>query len=1022
MSIGRFALRHRAVVMLLMVMSVMGGAIAVGSLPSGIYPEVEFPRIGVVVRQGDAPPPVFQTTVTRPVEEALASVMGVERIRSRTIRGGASIDLLFAPDSDMWRALQLVDAALNDARAALPAGTLIRVERITPVAFPILTFNVSGSSIDPRDLHDFSEFTLAPAISRVHGVGRVGVLGGDLREMEIVVDPERAAAMHLRLDDIATRVRMQVPLATVGRFEQDHAMTTVIVSAQPNDAADIEALTIGTDPQGAPITLDAVADVFEGAQDRLYRTAGPSGDAVLVTVSRMEGASTPAVVDDVLAAVDALRPSLQPGVRIEPVYDQGYLVGEAIASVRDAIIVGIVLCLLVLGAFLRDVRAGIVAALAVPVTLAATFVAMRALGQTLNLMSLGGMAVSIGLVIDDAIVIVEAVARRLEDGASPEEAAREGTDELAAAVIGTTITTVIVLVPLAFLRGVVGAFFGALSITLAEAVVISLFVALFVIPPVAARVLRARPVRRRSPSGALSRIIGGAATRPWLGVLGTGAAIAFCVFAQAHVPSGFMPTCDEGAFVLDYEAPAGSALTDTDAAAGRIEQILRETPEVETFSRRTGAQLNPTAVTLLDSGDFVVRLRPPPRRHADEVIASIRARVQREVPSVHVEFVQLLQDMLNDLSGTPRPVEVKVFGEDYSELERIAGEIAPRLAGIDGVVDVYGGVKRPSPELVVHVDGAATSRLGLSATDVAREASAAMLGADAGSMRRFDRMIGIRVRAPDRVRYDPVQIAALPIAPPPLGGSPLDVVRLDSVAVIEREPVPTVLMHEALQPVVILSADHEGRDLGSIVRDVEAVVRDIQMPRGYHVELGGQSAEQRASQRSLAIVAGVGALLVLMVLVAQFGSVRPALAVLLTTPLALVGALAALWITGVPLNAASLMGCVLLVGLVVKNGILLLEVAEERAGTGIPYDEALTQAATRRFRPIAMTTLATIAGLSPLALAVGQGAELQQPLAIAVIGGLTLSAALSLLVLPSLAAGLHRSDQTRSATLQTEAG
>jgi len=259
MSIGRFALRHRAVVMLLVVTSVVGGAIAVSSLPSGIYPEVEFPRIGVVVRQGDAPPPVFQTTVTRPVEEALSSVMGVERIRSRTIRGGASIDLLFAPDSNMWRALQLVDAALNDARAALPAGTLIRVERLTPVAFPILTFNVSGSSIDPRDLHDLAEFTLAPAISRVHGVGRVGVLGGDLREMEIVVDPERAAAMHLRLDDIATRVRMQVPLATVGRFEQDHAMTTVIASAQPNDAADIEALAIGTDPQGTPITLEILA-------------------------------------------------------------------------------------------------------------------------------------------------------------------------------------------------------------------------------------------------------------------------------------------------------------------------------------------------------------------------------------------------------------------------------------------------------------------------------------------------------------------------------------------------------------------------------------------------------------------------------------------------------------------------------------------------------------------------------------------------------------------------------------------
>ena len=1008
MSVGRFALRHRAIVILVLLSSIIGGIIAANSLPSGIYPEVEFPRIGVVVRQGDAPPPVFQTTITRPIEEALASVMGVERIRSRTIRGGASVDLLFAPDSNMWRSLQLVDAALNDARASLPPNTTIRVERLTPVAFPILTFNVSGNKIDSRDLHDLVEFTLRPAISRVHGVGRVSVLGGDLREVEIVVDPDRAAAMHLRLTEIANKVQMQVPLATVGRYEQDHAMTTVIASAEPDQASQLEDLTIGTDLQGAPIPLRAVANVFEGQEDRFYRTSGPHGDCVLMTVSRMEGESTPTVVSDVLAAVDTLRPSLPAGVEIEPVYDQGYLVGEAIASVRDAIIVGIVLCFLVLGAFLRDLRAGVVAALAVPVTLAATFLVMRALGQTLNLMSLGGMAVSIGLVIDDAIVIVEAIARRLEEGASAEVAATEGTDELAAAVLGTTITTVIVLLPLAFLRGVVGAFFGALSITLATAVVISLFVALLVIPPIAARVLRARPESNRESTGRLAKAVATAAARPWIGIIGTLMAMAFCVYAQAHVPSGFMPTCDEGAFVLDYEAPAGSALSDTNAAAERIEQILRETPEVETFSRRTGAQLNPTAVTLLDSGDFIVRLKPPPRRHADEVIASIRARVEQEVPSVRAEFVQLLQDMLNDLSGTPRPVEVKLFGEDYAVLERIAAQLEPHLTSIEGLVDVYGGVQRPSPQLVIHVDGAATSRLGLTATDVEREVSATMLGANAGMMRRFDRMVGIRVRAPDRVRYDPEHIAALPIAPVPSNTTAVSAVRLDAVATLAHEPVPTVLIHEALQPAVILSGDHEGRDLGSIVRDVEAAIAKVDMPRGYHAELGGQSAEQRASQRSLAIVGGAGALLVLMVLVAQFGALRPAIAVLLTAPLALVGALAALWITHVPLNAASLMGCVLLVGLVVKNGILLMEVAEDHARQGVPYEKALQSAVARRIRPIAMTTLATLAGLAPLALAIGQGSELQQPLAIAVIGGLTLSALLSLLVLPSLAAGLRR--------------
>ncbi|TAK32419.1 MAG: efflux RND transporter permease subunit [Myxococcaceae bacterium] len=1004
MNFGGWALKHRTLVLLVLVAAVLGGAVSARQLPSGIYPEVDFPRIGVVVRQGDAPPQVFQTSITRPVEQALMTVLGVERVRSRTIRGGAEIQLLFAPRTDMWRALQLAESSLNDVRTALPADTRIRVERLTPVSFPILSFNVSGP-IDSRDLNELAEFTLRPAIARVPGVGRVGVLGGDVREMEVVVDPERAAAAHLRLEDIATRVRRAVPLVAVGRFERDRTLTTVIASAEATSAADLEGVPVGTDAAGAPIALGSVARVVEGAEDRLYRTSGPHGDSVLITVARLEGSSTPTVVRDVMAAVTALRATLPAGVTVEPVYDQGLLVGESIASVRDAILIGIALCLLVLGAFLRDVRAGLVAALAVPVTLAASFLVMLAVGQTLNLMSLGGMAVSIGLVVDDAIVVVEAIARRLEEGATPEEAALKGTNDLAAAVVGTTITTVIVFLPLAFLSGVVGKFFSALATTLTAAVVLSLFVALLVVPIAAARVMRARPTQtKRTERRWLGAWVRWSARRPWVGVLGTVSAVAFSAWALGHVPSGFMPSCDEGAFVIDYFTPAGTSLTDTDEAARRIERILRETPEVATFSRRTGAQINPTAVTLLNRGDFAVRLKSGPRRHADDVIASVRGRIEREVPVVRAEFVQILQDMLNDLSGTPRPVEVKIFGPDYAVLGRIAAQVAARVERVPGAVDVYGGVERPSSQLVVEIDRVAAGRLGLAAEDVSREVGDALLGTSAGSMRRFDRLLNIRVRLPDEVRFAPERFGSLPISFGPAGQ-----VGLASVARLRDDEAPTVLLHEGLQPVVIVTADHQGRDLGGVVRDIQAALRDLRLPPGYRLEYGGQYAGQQESSRNLAIVALAGALLVLVVLVAQFGTLRPALAVLFTAPLALVGALGALWATDTPLNASSLMGCVLLVGLVVKNGILLMEVAEEHAHEhGGAYEDALAFAAERRIRPIAMTTLATLAGLMPLALAIGAGSEMQQPLAIAVIGGLSLSAVLSLAVLPALAAGLER--------------
>ncbi len=1014
MSIGGWAIRHRSLVLLILVVGLFAGIFSARSLPSAVYPEVEFPRIGVVVRQSDLPPDLMQTSILRPIEQTLMTVFGVQRVRSRTIRGGADVSLLFSPRTDMWRALQLVESALGDVKASLPPGTIVRVERVTPVSFPILSFNVSGHA-DTRVLAELAQYTIRPALARVHGVGRVNVVGGDVREMEIVIDPDRAAAAHLRPEDVAARVRTALPLVAAGRYDQDRSLVTVMVNDEARGIDDLRSIPIGTDASGAPLALGSVASIFEGSEDRLFRTAGPRGEVVIMTVARLEGESTPEVTRDALAAVAALRPSLPPGVVIEPVYDQGHLVEEAIASVRDAILVGIFLCVLVLGVFLRDARAGFVAAVAVPTTLVLTFAAMKALGQTLNLMSLGGMAVAIGLVVDDAIVIVEAISRKREAGLDPRSAAEEGTRELASAVIGTTITTVIVFLPLAFLQGVVGKFFSALATTLSAAVVISLIVALFVIPIAAERFMVKPPrIARGRWEHAYGRVARWSERHAWLGALAVACSVAFAAFAVGRIPSGFMPTSDEGAFVLDYHTPAGTALSETDLAAKRIDAILRETPEVESFSRRTGAQINPTAVALLNHGDFSVRLRSGKRRHADDVIASVRERVEREVPAVRAEFVEILQDMLNDLSGTPRPIEVKILGEDYATIEAFSREVTKRIETVSGLVDVYGGVERPSPQLVLRLDRNAIARFGRTADDVSLDIGDALRGTSAGYIRRFDRTIGIRVRYPDDVRFTPSAVARLPLSFGAAGTT-----EVGAVATLKRETIPTVLVHEDLQPAVIVTGDHEGRDLGSVVRDIEKSLAGLRLPRGVRIELGGQYEAQRESLKNLATVAAGGLLLVLVVLVAQFGRLRPAIAVLLTTPLALVGAFALLWITSIPLNTSSLMGCVLLVGLVVKNGILLLEVAEEHAQKGLDYGDALALAGERRIRPIAMTTLATLAGLAPLALGIGAGAELQRPLAVAVIGGLSLSSLLSLLALPSIAGALYRLERRLSSSKTT---
>ncbi len=992
--------RRRVLVWFVALALALGGAVAARRLPSGVYPEVEFPRILVVARAGDAPPDVTQVSLSRPLEAALATVLGVERLRSRTIRGAAELSLQFAPGTDMWRALQLVESRVAEARASLPAGAELTVERLTTTSFPVLTWNLTGP-IDSRRLRELGELVLKPAFSRVRGVGRVEVLGGDVREVEVILNPERAAAMRLSPSLVAEKLRSQTVLQAVGRLEEAHAQVTVMASGEPRALDDLRRLPVAVGADGSPVFLSAIAEVSEGAEDKLLRVSGPGGETVLLSVARLPGASTPEVVAAVKGAAAALASALPDGVRLTPVYDQAELVDEAISSVRDAILLGILLCVAVITLFLRDLRAGLSAALAVPLTLGATFLPLSLLGQSLNLMSLGGLAVSIGLIIDDAIVVVDGIGRRLEAGVPPEQAAREGTQGLLAALVGTTATTVVVFLPLAWLEGVVGRFFSALAATLSAAVVLSLALSVTVVPLAAGRWLKARSATSAPSrlSGAYESLLRPVLRRPWLGWTLAGALLVLGGLSALRVPAGFLPTMDEGAFVLDYFLPAGTSLSDTDAAARKLEAILESLPEVESYSRRTGAELGPAAATQVSRGDIMVRLKPRSRRHlsAEEVIAVMRARVLREVPEARTESIQVLQDVLNDLAGTPRPVELKLFGDDYATLRTEASALAERVRDVPGLVDLYPGFEGPAPDLTFRVDAAAAARAGKTAQDLATDLDDALHGVVASHLRRPDRPLGVRVRYPDTVRFDPAQVVSLPL----LVGSQ-GVTRVASVAAMERTSSETSLLRESLRPVVILTADHEERDLGSVMRDVQARLRGYRPPPGVHLELGGQYEGQQQTQRDLLGVMGFGLLAVLAVLLAQFTRPSLAIAVLLTVPLAVVGAVATLWATSTPLNASSLMGCVLLVGLVVKNGILLLERYEQHLDEGQTQVQALLEAARGRLRPILMTSLATVAGLTPLALGVGAGAELQRPLAVAVMGGLLVSTAVSLLVLPSL--------------------
>ncbi|MEO5762463.1 MAG: efflux RND transporter permease subunit [Vicinamibacteria bacterium] len=988
--------RQRALILTLTLAALLAGVLALSRLGSGIYPEVDFPRIVVVARAGDTPPELMEASVVRPLEESLATVFGVRRVRTRIIRGSAEIALQFEEGADMWRALQFTDAAIAQARGDLPANIEIESQKVTPADFPILSYNlVGGTSLGRREAADF---LVRPALSRAAGVGRVDVIGGDPRELEVILDPQKLAAAHLRPSEAAQRVGEALVRKAVGRFDDHRQIVAVIAENEVTSAGQLSSLPMTLAANG-PLSLGSLAEVVEGHPDRTRAVHGPEGDAVQVSISRLPEASAPDVVRDVTRISKDLR--LPEGIRMVETYNQGQLIQDSVIGVRDAILIGIALTVLVLAVFLRNIRAGLLAAASVPFTLLATFPVMAIAGQTLNLMSLGGMAVAIGLVIDDAIVVIEAIALRIEEGLSPRDAVAAGLSEIMAPVIGTTLTTVVVFVPLAFISGLIGKFFAALAITLAGAVLLSLAFALFVLPVLAAAFMKARVVRkkhRRNTFGArYARLLSRSVRRPWLALVLVMVAVGAGVLAFEGLATGFMPEMDEGAFVIDYFLPAGSSLQATETAALQIEDALRETKDVQSWTRRTGAELGPVTATEMSRGDIAVLLKPQSeRRPVEEVIDEVRRRVESQIPAARIEFVQLLEDVLNDLSGSARPVEVRILGPDHAALVPIAEEVEKRLEDTPHMVDYYRGFEDDAPTLRYSLNADTAARAGLTPTNVADDLKTALQGDVVGEGPRFDRLVPVRVRFPDAWRFDASRLADLPIA---LGPS---VVPISHLATPSRTLKPSILLRENLVPVALATADIEGSDIGGLATEVSHRLAGLALPPGYRIDLGGQAESQKAAFTQLLSVLGLGVLAVFALLVGQFQSARAAVLVLLTVPPALAGGLIFLRLSDVPLNVSSLMGLVLLVGLVVKNGILLVENAVMRIEEGQPVHVAIRHAGRRRLRPIVMTTLCTIFGLLPLAFGVGSGSELQRPLAVAVIGGLLLSTAATLLLLPAL--------------------
>jgi CzcA family heavy metal efflux pump len=1003
-SIARFAEHQGRAVLLITLLLAGAGALVMQSLPSDIYPPLQFPRLLVIAHSGSLPARAMMTSVTRPLEQAAMEVPGIRRVRSRTFRGATEISAQFDPGTDMAAALQQLQNRVVEVRQDLPAETSLSVDRLTVSAFPMLSLNLTGGLPIP-DLNDYAFYVIRPALARVAGVGRVEVSASDTREIEVVTDPGKLLAAGLTVDDVTTALKAANRLAPVGRYAAAGLEHLVLASALWGSAADISRTTVAV-RNGATIRVADVATVFPGAPDRTSLVTGNGRDAAVVSVSQQPGASILAVKAGIEQTLTGLTHTLPSGLRLSKVYDLAEFVATAIANVRDAILIGGVLAVLVLLLFLRDWRVTLIASITLPLTVLSTFLFMRLFGESINLMSMGGLAVAIGLVIDDAVVMVENIHRRLRSGRG-EAAIEEATDELFAPVVGSTLTTVVVLAPLGFLSGVVGQFFRALSLTLSVSVLISLALSLTLIPLLSRFAYRHGEHAREIPPGRLerayTRTLTASVHRPWLAVAaGLVLAVAGYLLYRG-IPSGFLPPMDEGGFVLDYLTPPGTALAETDAKVRKIETLLSHTPEVAAFSRRTGAELGLFA-TQPNKGDILVRLKPRSQRSrtAEGVIASLRPEVAELVPGMDTEFVQLLQDMIGDLEGAANPIEVKIFGDDSGTLTGLAEQVQHEMEKVKGMVDLV-GPQQGAPETTWQIDSEAAGRAGLTVEQVQNQLAAAWSGQSATDLRVGDRSVPVRVRYPDADRFDPARLGALTLRTADGRIVPLSSVAKPTVATGDGE-----LTRENLRQVALVTGRLENRDLGGAATEIQGRLARLKLPVGYSLEVGGQYESQRQAFRELMLVFGAAAALVLLVLVFEFRSLTPSLILLLAAPLSFGGSFLLLRLAGSELDVSSSMGLILLVGLAVKNGIVMLDYAHRLHAEGQPFVDAVVNAARVRLRPILMTTLCTLFGLLPLALGLGAGAELQKPLALAVIGGLGLSTLVTLLAVPSAYVALRR--------------
>ncbi|MBP7706567.1 MAG: efflux RND transporter permease subunit [Candidatus Aminicenantes bacterium] len=1006
-ALGRFATRHSLPIVFISLALCLAGIYAALTIPSSVFPQTNFPRVVILIDNGVMPADEMMATITRPIEEGMKDIPGVQTIRSATGRGSAEVNVFFNWKVDMIQSELYVLGRLSQIRASLPATAEAEVYRVTFSNFPIIGVSLTSPKRSLTDLWETARYTLKPRFLQIPGVARVDLTGGRTPEFHIVVDPVRLQAAGLTLAEVTEALNRNNLVMSTGLHEENRLLYLAVVDGRVRSIADIESFPVAVAGRH-PVLVRDFARVVRGPEPVFNYVTAEGQEAVLLNIYSQPEGSTLDIAKALTADLAALKRELSPDLKLAFFYDQSLLVRASVRSVWEAILFGLALSVLILFFFLKSWRTTFVAILVIPVTVLVTLLSIKAAGMSFNLMTLGGIAAAIGLVIDDAIVVVEAIHTKRRSGRDRVAAIREAIDEIVRPLIGSTLTPVVVFIPLAFLSGITGVFFRALALTMVVALLTSLVLAVTLTPSLAAWLLRAPKEDAEAPGedrgGRLLRKViavyetgvRAALKRRGLTIAACGLILVLAVVLVGKLESEFLPPMDEGGFVIDYLTPPGTSLAETHRQLRYAENIIRSVPELESYSRRTGAQLG-LFITEPNNGDFLLKLKPDRERSTEEVLSELRRRLNSALPDIIWEFPGILGDLIGDLMYAPEPIEVRLYSTDTEFLKAKAPEVGATLEKVPGVVDVFNGLVYTGPTISFRIRPVDAQRFGLSAEAVGAAVNAAMLGETASTVLEGDRVVEIRVKAEPEAVDKLDKLRVLPLRTP--DGA---LVQLGQVADVVEEPGQLELRRDDFRQDVAVTARLEGRDMGSAMREIRRTLARDPALRPGAVEYGGLYEQQQESFRNLVVVLLMAIFLVFTVLILEFGSFAEPLAIVGGAVLAMFGTILALALTGTSLNVVSLLGAIIGVGIVAKNGILMLDFVKDLRAQGCDLAEALVRSGRRRLRPVLMTSLAAGLGMLPLAYGIGSGADMLRPLAIAVIGALCVSVLLSLVATPTL--------------------